>query len=160
MTDNFGAVQGTVNFGRDGSVACGGPLLERGRPTPMGQWIDVPYSAGNFLANAGSWTVEAGDVAFNRYTLIGTTLIWHLQFGTTSLSAAANYLYVAVPTGAGAIASVAPTRGKATNNGVRSDVESFFASASLLGIALADGTNWAASANNTSLAITAILALA
>jgi len=159
LTDNFAALQSTVNFGRDGSVMAGGPIYERGRPAPMGQWIDVAYSAGNFVANVGTWTVEAGDIAYNRYSLSGTTMIWHLEVSATSLSTAANVLGVSVPTGV--IAAVAPTRAaRATNNGTLCEVKTVFSGSSVVGFVPVDGTNWAGSTNNTSLSVTIILSLA
>jgi hypothetical protein len=77
-TDNFAAVQSTVNFNRDGSLSVGLGIYERGRTTPMGQWTDLAFSPGNFSATGGTWTIGAAAVVANRYTLIGKTLVWSL----------------------------------------------------------------------------------
>lgn len=47
-----------------------GALTERGRGTPVGNWIDVPFSAANY----GSMTVAAGNVSTHAYMLVGNTL--------------------------------------------------------------------------------------
>src|SRR5262245_19773125 len=62
-------------------------------------WIDVPFSAANFLANTGSWTVEAGDVYTQRYTLIGKTLIYAVAVLNTSVSGGPSQLRVNLPSG-------------------------------------------------------------
>lgn len=159
LTDDFsGVVAWTLQGDRAGSVFVAQDLYEKNRPTPMGHWMDVPYSASNFATNVGAWTVEAGDVSINRYTLIGKTLIWTLSVGATSLASGANYLLAVVPTGT--IQSVAATRAaQATNNGGLADVSSLYYTPSYVAFAIRDGTNWAASANNTLLTITVILVL-
>jgi hypothetical protein len=55
-----------------------GNIRERGRATPLGEWIDVAATGGEFAiggAGAGNWA--AGTVSTFAYTLIGKTL--HLQ---------------------------------------------------------------------------------
>jgi len=72
-------------------------LYEKGRSTPMGHWIDIPYSSGLFTSSAGAWVVDAGDFAGLSYTLVGKTL-W-LQFfliGTT-LTIQSQDLMIALP---------------------------------------------------------------
>jgi hypothetical protein len=58
---------------RAGDAAIGRDVYEKGRVTPMGHWIDVAFSAGNFVY----WTITT--VRTNRYTLIGKTMIWELS---------------------------------------------------------------------------------
>jgi hypothetical protein len=48
-----------------------------------------------------TWTVTAGAITTNRYTLIGKTLTWTLYIGgaTTLGGSAANFLYLTIPGG-------------------------------------------------------------
>jgi hypothetical protein len=52
----------------------------------QGAWITPAYSAGDYTADTGVWTVEAGDVTLCRYLLRGRTLhlLLHLQTTTTT----------------------------------------------------------------------------
>jgi hypothetical protein len=66
-------------------------MTERARTVPMGEWIAVPFSAANFTgAGAMVWTVNAGNVQTNRYTLIGKTLIWTVYINASTLSGTAD----------------------------------------------------------------------
>ena len=76
-----------------------GAITERGRSTPLGEWINVPYSAANFSANTGTWTVEAADLQAFRYTLIGKTMSVAFRIAATSLSSAATWLTIRIPGG-------------------------------------------------------------
>jgi hypothetical protein len=141
-----------------GSPLFTGDITEKSRLTPLGHWVDVVHNAANFATNVGAWTVDVADVNFNRYTLVGKTLIWNLQVSLSSVGAAATYLLATIPTGA--IQTVAPTRAaQARNNGAVCEVASFRYSASQVGFGLVDGTNWAVAANTTTLAITVMLEL-
>jgi hypothetical protein len=71
-------------------------LYDLGRGTPIGDWIDVPFSAANFYAGAGGWTVSS--VLHNRYMLVGHTLFWNLWInGTSTTAAGTNTLYCNAP---------------------------------------------------------------
>ena len=76
-----------------------GAITERGRTTPLGEWIDVPYSAANFYAAAGTWTVEAADQVTFQYMLVGKTLFLNVWLQTTSVSTAPAWVAVANPLG-------------------------------------------------------------
>jgi hypothetical protein len=142
-----------------GSPLFSGDITEKSRIAPIGHWQDTPFNAANFATNVGTWVVDVGDVALNRYTLVGKTLIWNLQLGTTSLGGAANYLLATVPTGA--IQTVAPGRvAQAKNNGALCEAWCFRYSSTQVGFSLVDGTNWAAAANTTTVVATVILELA
>jgi hypothetical protein len=80
--------------------APSGPVFEQGRATAMGFWIDVPFNPANFTGKgAMTWSVGAGPT-FNRYTLIGQTLIWLLFVEAASLGGTADtQLYVKLPGG-------------------------------------------------------------
>lgn len=122
---------------------------ERARTVPMGEWIDIPYSAANFTAVSGVWTVEAGDVTTLRYTLIGNTVIFLYELGPTSVSVANGGLRIALP--AGVVVSK-PTRTLAPgfNNGtIVTTVPLVAVGQAFLSISIQAGTNWAVSTNNT-----------
>lgn len=143
---------------RAGSAVIGADIYEKGRATPMGHWVNVPYSAGNFASNTGLWTVEAADVGINQYTLIGKTLIWELQLLSTSVPTVANYLYAFLPVGS--IQAIGPTRAaSAVNNGAISDAQTVQVGAGFVAFGLVSGANWAISVNATSISATMIISL-
>jgi len=75
----------------DNAIASNYGYYERSRTVAVGDWQGVPYSAGNFTGSGAlTWTVDSGDVANNRYTDIGTTMIWSLGLVTTSTGGTAN----------------------------------------------------------------------
>jgi hypothetical protein len=65
----------------------------------VGDWTAVSFSAGNFTASAGTWTVASGDVLRNRYQIINKTLFWELWIVTTDVSATPTSLRIAIPSG-------------------------------------------------------------
>lgn len=68
-----------------------GGFYERGRTTLAGDWNTVAYAGGNFTASGAlTWTVDSGDVAVNRYTDIGTTMLWSLGVVTTTTGGTAS----------------------------------------------------------------------
>jgi len=72
----------------------------------QGAWITPTFAAGNYTANAGTWTLAAGDVVWNAYRLTGRTLEWAFRLATTSVSNAGVVLSAALPggfTAAGAV---------------------------------------------------------
>jgi hypothetical protein len=87
---------------RTGTLIVGTDLYEKQRTTPMGHWIDVPFNAANFTAPAGmTWTVAAGNVHANRYTLLGKTLIWQFDIQQSAVSGtmgASIYATTPIPT--------------------------------------------------------------
>lgn len=65
----------------------------------QGAAIAVAYSAGNFTASAGTWTVDAGDVGNFSYYLKGRHLSVDLFLSTTSVSATPATLNTLIPNG-------------------------------------------------------------
>lgn len=101
-----GASTLTGNVSMGGTLAltaAGGTISERGRTTPLGEWIAVSFSAGNFTAHGGtgevSWTVGSGDVEVNRYTLIGKTLLWSVRITQSTIGNTPNELRIVIPGG-------------------------------------------------------------
>lgn len=71
---------------------------------PYGEWAAVPFNAAHYTANAGTWTVESGDVLLYRYMLIGKTLWIALNVQATTTSAGmGNELRIQLPGGLQAI---------------------------------------------------------
>jgi hypothetical protein len=100
------AGSGNVNVLADGtglglSVNTAGDLYEKGRTTPLGHWIDVPYDAANFSAAAGmTMDVSAANVSRYAYTLTGKTLTLTVQLGAVTLGGtASNEMRVSLPAG-------------------------------------------------------------
>ena len=69
---------GYVSFSRTGGLNVSGAIgspggyYESNRGTPLGYWIDVPFSASNY----GNMTVSASNVVTQAYTLVGKTLLF------------------------------------------------------------------------------------
>jgi hypothetical protein len=99
INENTGAVAGAANLTLDrlGNVKVGADIYEKGRTAPMGHWVDVPYSAGNYTSDVGSWTVDAGDVITHSYTVFGKTLLLMLYLNTFSISGSPASLRLALP---------------------------------------------------------------
>ena len=76
-------------------------VYERGRAVPMGEWILVAFSAGNFTANGTmTWTVESGDQNTYRYALDGSTMVLSFKISTSTVVAPLNTtLRLAIPGG-------------------------------------------------------------
>jgi hypothetical protein len=60
----------------------------------QGGWITPTYAAGNYTAQTGTWTVDAGDVTTQAYYLKGRTLTVAFNLVTTSVSATPTFLNI------------------------------------------------------------------
>ncbi len=65
--------------------------------TSCTEWIDVPFSAGNFTGFVGTWAVQSGDVTENRYKIIGKTMYWNMVLGGTSTAGLTRSLITTIP---------------------------------------------------------------
>jgi hypothetical protein len=74
-------------------------FVEQTRGFSLGYWQDVPFAASNFAAVGGTWTVTAGQVVANRYTLIGQTMTWTLNVVNSTLAGAPSLLVLYLPPG-------------------------------------------------------------
>ncbi len=75
-------------------------LRERSRTKALGEWIAPAFNAAIFTAQAGTWTVIAGNVLVFSYTLVGKTMT--LCFGLDSTTVAggpSSYLQFTIPGG-------------------------------------------------------------
>lgn len=84
------------------TITATGSISERKRTTPMGVWIDLPYSGISFGSDTATatWTVPKANVDNFRYMLIGQTMTisWSLS-GTTIGTTAAQGIYFTLPVG-------------------------------------------------------------
>ena len=115
-------------------------------------WTTPSFSAANFTASGSmTWTVAVGDVALNKYIIVGKTMHWHLVLVTTTGGGTPSTgLRVALP---GGVTLVGGSRGVAwhLDNGtegfggyvMNASYVEFFKPSS--------GTNWTASTNNTAI---------
>lgn len=89
-----------LTLDRAGNATIGTDIYEKGRATALGTWIDVPFSAANYTASSGTWTVTAGQQGYYAYTLVGKTAILTLEINaSTGLSVGTNNAYVTLPAG-------------------------------------------------------------
>jgi len=84
----------------NGNALFGGTLTERGRSTPLGEWIDVAFNASDFSATSGStWNITSGSILSNSYTVIGKTMIWVFAATNCTVTGTAPTLTIALPGG-------------------------------------------------------------
>lgn len=66
----------------------------------LGKWTDVPYSAGNFRASVGLWTVELGDQSIFHYTVVQNLMFLQIVLiGTSTDANVTTELRVFMPSG-------------------------------------------------------------
>lgn len=100
----------TVQHADDGShttITATGPITERRRSKPLGEWIDVPFDATAFtVSQAGgvnTWTVAAPGVGASlaplSYMLVGTTMFFNICVINSSMTIAGtpNFAFVRLP---------------------------------------------------------------
>jgi hypothetical protein len=137
-----------------GALRVTGTIRERARTTPLGEWIAVSHDALDFSAGGFySWTVEAGDVLTNRYTLIGKTMLWTLRVGSSSVlvdNGPFTNVRAKIPGGFNANASGSFAAGYFNDNGtVRSMLVESSAGSAWVVCSRLDGGNIATSTNGT-----------
>lgn len=64
-------------------------------------WTTPSFAAGNYTGSGSmTWTLTSGDVALNKYIVIGKTVHWHMNLITTSVGGTPSTgLRVALPAG-------------------------------------------------------------
>ena len=150
-----GASTLTGNVSMGGTLAltaAGGTIKERARSTALGEWIAVSYSAGDFTSNTNKWDVASGDVALNRYTLIGKTLIWSLGISASSVTdASETELRATIPGGfTSAARSYVSVAYMSDNSTLRDDAYASASTSTYVSISRTSGAAWASSTNATS----------
>lgn len=122
----------------------------------QGNWITPTFAAGNFTASgAMTWTVDAGDVAIQKYKVEGNTFTMALTVNTSSVGGVvASGLQVAVPNGY-TTASDASNFLRVNDNGTFFISYCFYSSGNLVCRRDISSNFWTASANNTGVNTTA-----
>ena len=62
-------------------------------------WTSVSYSAGNFTADSGTWTVDSGDQTTLRYHKIGKRMTVAFTIASTDVSTTPTTLSITIPGG-------------------------------------------------------------
>lgn len=118
----------------------------------QGNWLAAGFTAGDYTASAGNWTLASGDVTTCRYRLRGKTLEISLFVTTTTVSSTPATLMRAIPGGFTSTARMdAFTLGLNDNGG--GWVSGFVgtsASGTTLNFTKASG-NWSAATDTTAL---------
>ena len=66
--------------------------------TEVGQaWTTPSFSAGNFTALAGTWTVEEADVTTYAYIITGKMMTVSFVIETTTITLGTERLYIKIP---------------------------------------------------------------
>lgn len=125
--------------------------FERLRTTPMGEWISVPFAAGNFTANgAMTWTLTAPDQVTFKYTLIGKTMLLNIYLDSTTVGGVLNTtLSIAIPGGFVATEKVQNITGAFDNGVPTTTFCRVNASGTTVDVNRLDLANFTASVNNT-----------
>ncbi len=82
-----------TNFVSDVLIAADIP----GVSTAAFPWTTVSYTAGDFTAATGSWTVDSGDLTTFAYVLMGKTMIVTWVISTSTLSAGTANVSIKIP---------------------------------------------------------------
>lgn len=133
------------------TISLTGGYKERGRSVALGEWIDVAYDSGNYVAGGGgTWTVDASDQIVFSYTVIGDTVCMINRLNATSVSGTVSNLLISLPSGFVSALDVQQAL-LLRDNSATFEVGIAFvgASATTLSIVLLDLSGFAASANNT-----------
>lgn len=138
--------------GAPGTLSTSAGLFERSRSTAMGEWIPVPYSAGNFTASGSmSWTVTSGEQITYAYMLIGKTMTLEYAINLSTVGGTPDTeLRIAIPGGFVAQTTAVLSAIRAFDNG--SDTVGFngsVAGQTYIRSWRSGFSNWAASTTNT-----------
>jgi hypothetical protein len=126
----------------------------------IGDWTAVTFSAGNFTASSGSWTVASGDVGINRYQIINKTLFWVCTLSATTVTATPATLRIAIPTGTFSSTASVCAVALLNDNGTIRQAYCVPGDGTHLYIVRADGGNFATSTDSTYVYFSAFFQLA
>ena len=79
--------------------AAGGGQLTTAALSNVTEWTTVAYNAGDFTAQAGSWTVDEADVTTFKYRKTGKTMEVNFRIVSTDVSATPTSLNILIPGG-------------------------------------------------------------
>lgn len=125
--------------------------------TDAGAWqgfasVAQTFAAGDYTANGSmSWTVASGDVVYNRYTVMGKTVLWRVGLANTTVGSTPNTeLRVALPNSYTASHGAVVACGYLDDNGtVGQGTVIIDASGTYARVLKVPTGNWAASTDNT-----------
>lgn len=116
----------------------------------VGNWINVPFAAGNYTSVGGSWTVGSGDQLNLQYILIGRVCIINIVLDATTVGAGASELRITVPiTPAKNVALLAILYDNSASVGEPCQVLMQTSTGAMVRFIKFDGTNFTPSTNNT-----------
>jgi len=154
----FSATPTVTTLTTTGDLTSGDQIFERGRATAIGEWTTQGFSAGDFTGGGSmTWTVAAGDIGGDAYIIIGKTVVYSFNYGTTTVGGTpSSNLKRAIP------AAIQPTSVGtqiwsttyiANDNGTEKvgQVYVFAADNTVINFQLITDANWAASTDNTAL---------
>src|SRR2546427_9888453 len=73
---------------RHSTIQAIGSIAERGRITPQGVSVDVPYGATSFTGSGGmAWAVQSTDVGVLAWAMLGMRMFVDFSFQTPSITA-------------------------------------------------------------------------
>ena len=65
----------------------------------QGDWIEVPYNAGNFTGNTGTWTVDLADQIAFKYKITRLSMKIQFNFQFTDVQNTGDFLRATIPGG-------------------------------------------------------------
>src|SRR5690606_17792274 len=63
------------------------------------QWVDMPFDAGNFTTDTGTWTVAEADQNTYAYQIDGNKMTVSFDIRTSTVASSPTQLRIAVPGG-------------------------------------------------------------
>ncbi len=121
----------------------------------IGDWTTVAFSAGNFTASAGSWTVTSGQVAYNAYMVLNHTLFWHLDVAASAVSSTPASLRLTSPLSPSGPILISAAQNQrvafAADNGAVIEALIRPVSPYVFDLVRSDGATWHASASTTAI---------
>jgi hypothetical protein len=109
-----------LSVSRPGDVKVYRDLYEKQRTWPMGHFIDTPFNAADYYAlSPMTFTVAAGNVITNAYSLVGRTVWWAVVVTPPAAlgGTASSQIYVRFPGGLTAARTVRGATGLAYTTG-------------------------------------------
>lgn len=125
----------------------------------VGTWRQAPYNAGDFVSDAGTWTVPQASVGQNIYSVVGNTLIWAMQINGAVIGAGAGiYLAIQMPAGLSGTVTSLRVATATDGNGIAVEALTMNGSPSQVAIRKVNPAGWIAGSTNY-VYFTAIVAL-
>ena len=136
---------GTASYQYDGTTARWRLIAHE-----QGKLIDFTFSAGDFTATAGTWTVASGDVRNFGYYLSGRTVLILFTLVSTSVSAnPATLLWDGLPTGLEPLLTSQNVTQVLDNGSKTSGIMAVIASSGQFQFERLDAATWAISSDLT-----------